>query len=175
MTQTTVVPLGSGDYGAQQTLDRMASLVNRSLTIPLVVETANGIAALVPPRDYVAIAKAIRSWLQRHFRFVRDPLGVELLRDPQYQLRQWMTQGFITGDCDDAAVLGAALGKSVGIGARFVAIGFRDGGPLVHVYAVLTGKADGGIGSLGRGVDLDVTRPATVGARRVRRRVERRV
>ena len=174
MTQTNAEPLGSGDYGAAQTLDRMAALVNRSLSVPLVVETANGIAALVPPRDYVAIAQAIRAWLQKHFRFVRDPLGVELLRDPQYQLRQWMAQGYISGDCDDVAILGAALGKAVGIGARFMAVGFRPGGPLVHVYTILTGRADGGIGSLGRGVDLDVTRPAQTRAQ-IKRRVARRV
>lgn len=174
MTKTTYESIGFGDYGAAQTLTRMAELVNRSLRVPLVVETANGIAATVPPRDYVAIAQAIRAWLQRHFRFVRDPLGVELLRDPEYQLRQWMTQGFITGDCDDAALLGAALGKAVGIGARFVAVGFQDNGPLLHVFTVLTGYRDGGIGSLGAGVDLDVTRPLRTAAV-IRRRVERRV
>lgn len=169
MTQTLVEPLGAGDYGARQTLLRMRDIVNRSLTIPLVVETANGIAALVPPRDYVGIARAIRAWMAQRFRFVRDPLGVELLRDPQYQLNQWMAQGFITGDCDDAAVLGAALAKSVGIGARFVAVAFQQGAPLVHVYTVLTGRGDGGIGSLGPGIDLDVTRPAQARARPVRR------
>lgn len=174
MTRTVVEPLGSGDYGAAQTLDRMASLANRALTVPLVVETANGIAATVAARDYAGIAQNIRAWLQRHFRFVRDPLGVELLRDPEYQLRQWMAQGFITGDCDDVAVLGAALGKAVGIGARFVAVGFTPGGPLLHVYTVLTGRVDGGIGSLGAGVNLDVTRPAQTRAR-VARRIVRRV
>lgn len=160
MTRATVEWLGYGDYGAGQTLTRMTDLANRALRVPLVVETANGIAATVPPRDYLATAQAIRAWLQRHFRFVRDPLGVELIRTPEYQLRQWMTAGFITGDCDDVAVLGAALGKAVGIGARFVAVGFQPRGPLVHVFTILTGRRDGGIGSLGPGVDLDVTRPA---------------
>lgn len=174
MTNVTRSIISSGDYGSRQTLDRMAALVNASLSVPLVIETANGIAATVPPRDYYAIAQAIRAWLTRRFRFVRDPVGVELLRDPEYQLRQWMTNGYITGDCDDAAILGAALGKAVGIGGKFVAVGFRPGGPLVHVFTVLTGRASGGIGSLGSGVDLDVTRP--VGSRaRVARTIERTV
>lgn len=174
MTTISRTVIGFGDYGAGQTLDRMVSLVNQSLSVPLVVETANGIAASVPPRDYLAISKAIRAWLARNFRFVRDPIGVELLRDPEYQLRQWMTNGFIAGDCDDAAILGAALAKANGIGARFVAVGFRRNGPLVHVYTLLTGRGDGGMGSLGPGVDLDVTRPS--GARAtVARRIERKV
>jgi len=166
--------VGFGDYGSVQTLDRMRELVNRSLSVPLVVETANGIAASYAPRDYVSIARGIRAWLAQHFRFVRDPVGVELLRDPEYQLRQWMTHGYITGDCDDAAILGAALAKAVGIGARFVAVGFKQGGPLVHVFTVLTGRADGGMGSLGKGVELDVTRPRGVRATIVRK-VERTV
>lgn len=166
--------VGFGDYGSAQTLERMRDLVRQSLSVPLVVETANGIAAMVPPRDYLGIARAIRAWLSRYFRFVRDPVGVELLRDPEYQLRQWMTYGYITGDCDDAAILGAALGKAVGIGARFVAVGFREGGPLTHVFAVLTGGADGGIGSLGPGVELDITRPQQARAKIVRK-VERTV
>jgi Transglutaminase-like superfamily len=160
--------VGFGDYGSAQTLDRMRELVNRSLSVPLVVETANGIAALSPPRDYLSIARAIRAWMARNFRFVRDPVGVELLRDPDYQLRQYMTYGYITGDCDDAAILGAALGKAVGIGARFVAVGFREAGPLTHVFAVLTGGKDGGIGSLGPGVELDVTRPQQARAKILR-------
>lgn len=160
-----------GDYGSSQTLHRMRDLVNRSLSVPLVVETANGIAALVAPRDYLGIAQAIRGWLTQHFRFVRDPVGVELVRDPVYMLRQWQANGYITGDCDDAAVLGAALGKADGIGARFVAVGFQPGGPLLHVFTILTGRRDSGMGSLGPGVDLDVTRPAVTSAR-IARKVE---
>lgn len=174
MTLISRSTIGFGDYGSAQTLDRMRELVNRSLSVPLVVETANGIAASRPPRDYLGIALAIRHWLASNFRFVRDPVGVELLRDPEYQLRQWMTYGYITGDCDDVAVLGAALGKAVGIGARFVAVGFQPNRPLVHVFAVLTGRGDGGMGSLGRGVELDVTRPPGTTAKPIRK-VERTV
>lgn len=165
MTVVTRDTIAFGDYGSGQTLQKMRSLVNGSLSVPLVVETANSIAATVPARDYLAIAQAIRSWMQRNFRFVRDPVGVELVRDPVYQLTQWQNNGYISGDCDDAAVLGAALGKANGIGARFIAVGFAPGGPLLHVFTILTGRRDGGMGSLGPGVDLDVTRPSVTNAR----------
>lgn len=174
MTSVTRSVIGFGDFGSVQTLQRMRELVNASLSVPMVVEAANGIAATVPPRDYLAIARAIRAWLARNFHFVRDPIGVELVRDPQYQLMQFYNNGYITGDCDDAAVLGAALGKANGIGARFVAVGFQPGGPLLHVYTVLTGRRDGGMGSLASGVDLDVTRPALTTAR-IARKVEQTV
>jgi transglutaminase-like putative cysteine protease len=171
MPVVTRATIAFGDYGSQQTLQRMRDLVNSSLSVPLVVETANGIAAMVAPRDYLGIAQAIRGWMQRNFHFVRDPVGVELLRDPVYLLQQWQQTGRIFGDCDDAAVLGAALGKANGIGARFVAVGFQAGGPLLHVFTVLTGKRDSGMGSLGAGVDLDITRPALTTAR-IQRKVE---
>jgi transglutaminase-like putative cysteine protease len=142
--------------------------------VPLVVETANGIVSMVASRDYYAMALAIREWLTRNFKFVPDPVGGELLRDPEYQLREYLARGQITGDCDDAAVLGAALGKAVGIRAKFVAVGFRNPGPLAHVFAVLTGPVGRAIGSGGIGVDLDVTKPVGSQAR-IRRAIQRNV
>lgn len=174
MTLVTRTSILSGDAGAASTLDRMRGLVNASLSVPLVVETATGIVSSIPSRDYFGMAQAVRAWLARNFKFVPDPVGLELLRDPEYQLREWMTRGQIIGDCDDAAILGAALGKAVGINAKFVAVGFRDPGPLVHVYAVLTGPVGRAIGSAGAGVDLDVTRP--LGARaKIVRAIQRQV
>jgi len=157
--------IGFGDVGSATTLTRMAGMVNAALSVPLVIETAASIVAHVPSRDYLGMAHAIRNWMQAHFKFVPDPVGVELLRDPDYQLREYMTRGKILGDCDDAAILGAALGKAVGIRAKFVAVAFRSPGPLAHVYTVLTGSAGRAIGS---GVDLDVTRPAHSQARVIR-------
>ena len=62
-------------------------------------------------------------------------------------------RGLFRGDCDDAAVLGAAHAKAVGLTARFRALGFRGkGGPLSHVIADVRTP---------RGwVQFDVTRPA---------------
>ena len=39
-----------------------------------------------------------------------------------------------SGDCDDKCVLLAALLQSIGHPVRFVAVGFRRGGPLSHVF-----------------------------------------
>jgi hypothetical protein len=109
---------------------------------------------LVGAREYLVMAQTIRAWLSGNFRFVPDPVGVELLRAPAVQLHTWEQRGLITGDCDDAAILGAALGKAVGIRAAFVAVGFSMSGPLSHVYTVLTGPPKRPIS-----VDLDVTKP----------------
>lgn len=158
MTTVARETIGGGDYGAQQTLQKMRQLVNASLMVPRVVEHATAAVAVVPSRDYRAMANEIRAWLSRNFKFVPDPVGVELLRDPEYQLTTFDNTGRILGDCDDAAILGAALAKAVGIRASFVAVGFTPGGPLRHVFAILTGPAAGGI-RWGTPISLDVTRP----------------
>lgn len=85
------------------------------------------------------------------WRFVRDPAGVELVHRPERLLDLWRAKGHIPGDCDDAAVLGAALGKSIGLPARFVVLGFYGPTmPFSHVYAELQTPQGW--------ADLDVTR-----------------
>lgn len=97
-------------------------------------------------------ARRIRAFLARTVRFRYDPPGVELIRTPRYLLRQIAADGRAEGDCDDVAVLGAALGMAVGLPARYVLLGFVPGEPFEHVYAELV---------TARGpVELDTTRPA---------------
>lgn len=144
--------LAGGDLGAMQTLRRMRGLVNDALVDPLVVSVAKNAVATCPPVAEVCMAAAVRRYLVERFRFVRDPLGVELLHEPRLMLQTIARQGFFQGDCDDAATLGAALAKAVGLTVRFRAIGFRRGGPLAHVITDVRTP---------RGwADLDVTKPA---------------
>lgn len=169
-TSVRVSDLPYGDMGSMTTLHHMRNLVEISLRNPRVVETAHWIIRYCEPRDYIAQAIAIRDWLGSSFRFVADPVGVELTRTPDYMIRQYVTQSYITGDCDDAAVLGCALAKCVGIPCKFVAIGFRKFGNFAHVYGVLCPRT----GNVQRGISIDVTRPVGSVAQ-VRRRVVVRV
>lgn len=97
---------------------------------------------------------AIRQWLVRRFRFVRDPRGVELLKSPAVMLEEWAQHGEVSGDCDDAAILGASVALASGYRVRWVVLGFIRGGPLAHVYAEAWDRR-----AL-RWQDFDVTRPA---------------
>lgn len=67
-------------------------------------------------------------------------------------LNEWRLWGYATGDCDDAAILSAALALAMGLPVRWVLLGFSPGGAYRHVYA----EACQG----GRWVDFDVTKPA---------------
>lgn len=123
---------------APETLARMASNIRASLKDPAVVEVARGIIANVPPRDCIAQARAVRAWTDKRFRFVRDPLGVELLETPAFLLSRIKQYGFVQGDCDDAATLTAALGMAVGLPASLHAVAFFDkAAPFAHVFTLL--------------------------------------
>ncbi|MCP4902929.1 MAG: transglutaminase domain-containing protein [bacterium] len=151
---TTEIP--SGDAGTFATLRQMRRMVNASLTSPLVRDAATKIASEFGGRDYVGHATGIRRWLTDHMQYVPDPRGVELVHSPQVLLRRIESTHYVQGDCDDIAVLGAALGKSIGLRARFVVLGFRRGGGYSHVYTILrTPKG---------WVDLDISKPPSAPA-----------
>lgn len=121
------------------TLREMRRLVNESLVTPRVRATALQITSSCG-RNRVCQAIALRAWMDRNFRFIPDPVGVELVHRPERLLDELDVQGYIVGDCDDAAVLGAALGKAVGFPARFVVLGFfTPRAPFAHVYTELLG------------------------------------
>lgn len=94
-------------------------------------------------------AVAIRNWLERTVQFQRDPAGLEWVMTPLAQLEILRDTATIRGDCDDVAVLGAALGMAIGLRAKFITIGARP--QFVHVFTVL--------GDGHHWWELDITRP----------------
>ena len=143
----------AGDAGTFVTLRVMRRLVNRGLGDGLVLDVARRVASGARGRDATGRAELVRLWLDRTFRFVRDPRGIEYLQSPQHQLRNIRRRGVSSGDCDDAAILGAAIGKAAGLRARFVVLGFLfPKAPFKHIYVELETP-------LGWR-DLDVTKPA---------------
>lgn len=153
MTIVSSVGIRGGDAGAIDTLTIMAELVNTSLVNPIVVAAARELAVITAPaRDQYRQAIGIRSWLGRVWRFVDDPTDTELLRDPEQLLRDYFVRGYIAGDCDEAAVLGAAMGKAIGLGATFTVFAFAGDATFSHVFASL-------LLSSGQIISLDVTKP----------------
>jgi transglutaminase-like putative cysteine protease len=140
------------DESALSTMRNMSRRVRSCVSdSKAVIDTANDIISNVRSRDVVAQIDAIRDWLLHRFRFVSDPVGVELLRDPAEAIARARSRGFTMGDCDEAAMLGAALGMANGIPARFRALAFERNAPYTHVIADLLGGA--------RWYALDITKP----------------
>lgn len=144
-----------GDIATWLTLRAMRRLVRAGVSDLLTLETAQAIVRLCPPRDVRCEAEALRGWLARNFRFTRDPALVETLRPPRRLLEQIQRDGVASGDCDDAATLGAALAACIGFVPWAVVTGFRrPGAAFQHVFTVLPLEpyAEGW-------VDLDITKP----------------
>lgn len=77
---------------------------------------AMAIVSAVPAKAYAAEARAIQNWVRNHIRYTRDVRNVETLTIPEKTLEHKQ------GDCDDQAMLVAALLESIGHPTRFRAI-----------------------------------------------------
>lgn len=145
--------LAAGDLGVQQTVAHMRRMVDRAIVNPGFRKYVSTLVTQVGSNNRTVQARAIREWLEGHTSFLRDPDGVELLHDPVLLLTQAAMGHIIHVDCDDVAMLAAAMGRTVGLRARFVVVGFRGpNAPFVHVWAELGGNTNW--------IDMDVTRTA---------------
>lgn len=138
----------------------MRDLARQGATAPLVRGLALRIVQGIPGRDGEAQAVAIRRWMRDNVLFLRDPAGTELLYTPDRMVRILTGGGplpILHVDCDDAAVLAAALGGAVGLRSRFVVVGFLSpDSPYRHVWVELRSPSPPD----SRWVEMDVTRSA---------------
>jgi hypothetical protein len=155
---------GPPGIATSATIEHMRQLVQAAVQRPEVRDVALGIIRHCDGRDYWCQARALKAWLGRHFRFRRDPWGVEWVTAPERQLAIIRARGLIYGDCDDAAVLGATLGRAAGFSGDFVLLSFEPRPDVwAHVFArlLVPGPRPGVL-------DLDVTRPAQLPSRPVK-------
>jgi len=147
--------LPGGDAGTRAIVGHMKRLVREGKVSPLVRDLALSITRGIPGRVGVAQAVAIRNWLAINVDFTRDPSGAELLYTPERLVRILTERGPpLRIDCDDVAVLAAALGASVGLRSRFQLVGFLfPRAPFRHVWAELASPSGDQ-----RWVQQDVTR-----------------
>lgn len=151
----SAIPLPASTFGTLLTVAQMRMMVYREFMNPVVRLTAAGIVAGLGGKDGVEQAQEIRDWLETHTEFLRDPDQVEMLHGPVWQIQQIQQNGVVQVDCDDVAMLGAALGKAIGLRARFVVVAFdAPNAPFRHVWAELSSA------NVDAWVDMDVTRPA---------------
>lgn len=153
--QATLHYIPSGDAGTYAVLAKMRALSRGARTSLLVRHTAASIVDGMHGLDARTQIIAIRNWIEDHVLFLRDPAGVETLHAPDLMLRAILIRGHASVDCDDVAILAAALGLAIGLRARFVVVGFHSPkAPFRHVWTDLAPPRTE------RWIDLDTTRPA---------------
>lgn len=124
-----------GDAGISQTVSAIKQAVAFSLRQPEVRAQAESIVANEIERDERAEVEAIFRWVVEHFRYVKDPVGIELVKSPEISLREIHQSGQFQGDCDDVTALLAALLKAVGYTVRAVTISVPGKGhQFRHIY-----------------------------------------
>jgi transglutaminase-like putative cysteine protease len=135
-TRTALGKLPPGDQGTRKTLELMQTFAQQGSKDLGVREAAIGAvrAAGAPEHDPAAQLEALHRFVRDQILFIGDIAGVETLQSPSYTLRMR------AGDCDDRAVLLAALARSIGVPAelRFKAIAANptQPGTFSHVYVV---------------------------------------
>lgn len=136
-TSTTGTPvqlgrLSPGRRGTAETVAIMATLAMGpwGAQSARIRDLALGIvrSAGVPGKDYPREVAAIHAWMLRSIRYTRDPVGQERVQTPEHT-------AFValSGDCDDAATLEAAILGALGHPTRFVTIGLTPRA-FSHVY-----------------------------------------
>lgn len=148
------LPLPGGDLGTWLTMTMMRSMVLREFMLPDIRLLAVKLVRDADAKDPLEQANALRDWIEDHTQFVRDPEGQELLHGPLWMVRRVLTEGSVQVDCDDIAMLAAALGKAVGLRARFVVVGFSSPrAPFRHIWTELHAPSN-----TGPWVQFDITR-----------------
>lgn len=117
----------------QDTLMLMRRLVRQFRDEPRIRDAALRATVRCGPVDDEGRMREILNWTRKVVRYERDVADQETISDPLHTLERVMVYGAAAGDCDDAAVLMAALLESIGIRTRFVAVSARRDRQLHHV------------------------------------------
>lgn len=76
---------------------------------------------------------AIYDWIKDNVKYIPDPDQIELFISPVRMVNEYRKGMLLGGDCDDMAILAAALYRSIGIPANVILIDSTGGG-LNHAF-----------------------------------------
>ena len=128
-------PLFGGDNGISQTANAIKQAVAFAIRRPEIRRRAEEIVVGCAERDERCEVTKIMRWTESHFRYVKDPVGIEMVKSPEVSDEEISKIGRFQGDCDDATAYVAALLKSVGYTVRAVVIAVPGRGEQFrHIY-----------------------------------------
>jgi hypothetical protein len=114
----------------------MQRLSDQAAGDPVVQRLARMIVLGVPSHYYADESLAIGQFVKEKVRYTKDPEGYEQLQTPEL-LIQDIQKGVAQGDCDDMALLTAALLKAIGHRPFFRMVRYdAQEGPYAHIYVV---------------------------------------
>lgn len=120
---TGTLALSPGIGGTYETVLVMQRLAVQGAGDARTRLAAENIVRGVPARAWGLEAVAICRWVKRHMRYTRDGLTAETLRSVERMLEEIEKHGKTLADCDDAAILIAALLLTLGHAPAFQVLG----------------------------------------------------
>jgi hypothetical protein len=137
-----------------QTIARMAQYIREDAVSPIIRQAAH--AAAGSARDPRAEAEAVHAWIRAHVRYqpdeeiaaemngarpiVRRPNFAEVLIRPV----DLLTMPAPAGDCDDFAMLTAAMLRALGVDSELVTVAADAADPESYSHVYVMAKLDGG-------------------------------
>lgn len=124
------LPIPDTDEGVEYTIAAMRACVDdaveHSSALAGFTATIGGGQRPTPEQVYDALRRLV--W------FRHDPPGVEQVRIPDQLIDEIARRGYAYGDCDDRAVLGAAVMKRAGYKTALVVVSPTPDGRFRHVH-----------------------------------------
>lgn len=129
-------PLLPGDNGITSTANAIQQAVYFSIRHePRIRQQAELIVIGLPERDEEAETQAIFDWVLKHYRYLKDPPGLEMVKSPEISMKEIAMFGMFQGDCDDVTAFIAALLMSIGYRMRSTVICLQGkGSQFRHIY-----------------------------------------
>jgi len=153
LPRIVLLKIPSGYPGTLQTAAHIGRLIAEGAKDFRVRRTAIDVLIRrgVRPKDYAGEIEALFEWVQRHVRYTRDTVRVEVLHSARRMLQ------LRAGDCDDFSILLGALLESIGHPVRLVLTGPDPRRPRLfsHVYVEAFCRD--------RWISLDATMPHPMG------------
>lgn len=135
-------PLADGTPGVAQIVATLAQLKTHFGRLPAIRAAALAIVNGAGHHDQAAQINALARFVREGVVYINDPLNLEYIQTPDVMLLTINREGRAYGDCDDHALLFAALAEAIGIPTQIVAVATRPGGIPDHVIVIA--QLDGG-------------------------------
>jgi transglutaminase-like putative cysteine protease len=148
---TFIGVLPDGDEGIRQTLRTMVAIARQAKKDPAIRQVAAKLVRNLPQYDVSAAVRALQGFVRDTIRYTGDIDQVETVQWPQATLEMGI------GDCDDKALLLGVLLLSIGIPARFIAIGINGSTKIDHVLV------EARLGSAKNWYPLETIKPVPAG------------
>lgn len=126
--QASFLQLGDGIVSVDRFVAAMRAFKSSPTELAHVRDVALDLVRDTAPYDQRGEVRAVFRFVRDSIRYVQDVVNVDTLQTPTATLDR------LQGDCDDKALLLAALLECIGFATRFVVAATRPGQSYNHVY-----------------------------------------